>query len=177
MRALPTTRRGAAKFLLPAVLISLASSSFVAAHEHHEDGIPEGSVISPDPLDNILWIHIFTMIVSFGIIFPLGMVLGIVRSKWHVPVQVLGTSIAVMGWFLGHAHKGRQFAPNIHAAFASSLMTMLAGQVGLGVYLRLHLERGVHGRMRPYVAKLHGVVGKIMPLVSWTQMLFGGITA
>lgn len=117
------------------------------------------------------------MVASFGVIFPIGMVLGIVRSRWHVPVQVLGTAIAVMGWFLGHAHKGRKFAPNIHSAFASSLMTMLVGQVGFGVYLKLHLERGVHGRVRPWVVKLHGVVGKLMPLVSWTQMLFGGITA
>lgn len=165
--------------LLPAMLLSLSSTAIVAAHDHShgEDEIPEGKFISSDPLDNILWLHIFAMIASFGIIFPLGMVLGMVRSRWHVPVQVLGTSIATMGWFLGHAHKGRQFAPNIHAAFASSLMMMLAGQVGLGVYLKLHLERGVHGKMRPYVVKLHSVVGKIMPLVSWTQMLFGGITA
>lgn len=178
MRALSSTRRGAAKFLLlPAILLSLSSTVLVAAHEHHEEGIPEGKFVSLDPLDNILWLHIFAMIASFGIIFPLGMVLGMVRSRWHVPVQVLGTSIATMGWFLGHAHKGRQFAPNIHAAFASSLMTMLAGQVGFGVYLKLHLERGIHGKMRPYVVMLHGVVGKIMPLVSWTQMLFGGITA
>lgn len=176
MRALSTPQRGAAK-LLSVILLSLSPSVLVAAHGHEEGEIPEGKFTSSDPLDNILWIHIFAMIVSFGIIFPVGMVLGMVRSRWHVPVQVLGTSIAVMGWFLGHAHKGRQFAPNIHAAFASSLMTMLAGQVGFGVYLRFHLERGIHGRMRPYVVKLHGVVGKIMPLVSWTQMLFGGITA
>lgn len=177
MPALSTPQQGAAKLLLPAILLSLSSGVLVAAHEHEEDGIPEGKFISSDPLDNILWIHIFAMILSFGIIFPLGMVLGIVRSRWHVPVQVLGTSIAVMGWFLGHAHKGRQFAPNIHATFASILMTMLAGQVGFGVYLRLHLERGIHGWMRPYVVKLHGVTGKIMPLVAWTQMLLGGITS
>lgn len=158
-------------------LLSLSSGALVAAHDHHEDGIPEGSVISPDPLDTILWIHIFAMVASFGVIFPVGMVLGIVRSRWHVPVQVLGTAIAVMGWFLGHAHKGRQFAPNIHATFASSLMSMLFGQIGFGVYLKLHLEHGIHGRIRPYVVKLHGIAGKIMPLVSWTQMLFGGITA
>lgn len=177
MLALSTPQRGAAKLLLPAILLSLSSSVLVAAHEHEEEGIPEGKFISSDPLDNILWIHIFAMILSFGIIFPLGMVLGIARSRWHVPVQVLGTSIAVMGWFLGHAHKGRQFAPNIHATFAPILMTMLAGQVGFGVYLKLHLERGIHGRIRPYVVKLHGVAGKIMPLVAWTQMLLGGITS
>src|SRR5579862_705054 len=100
-----------------------------------------------------------------------------VRSKWHVPAQALGTVFAIGGWFLGHRHKGRQFAPNIHSAFASSLMLMLALQVCLGIYLKLHLEKGFHGIIRRYVVICHGVVGKVMPVVSWVQMLFGGITA
>ncbi|KAA8911146.1 hypothetical protein FN846DRAFT_897785 [Sphaerosporella brunnea] len=157
------------------LLLLLAAGA--AAHEHHGENIPEGAVVSPDPLDSILWWHICTMIVAFGILFPIGMVLGIVRSKWHVPLQVVATVLALMGWFLGHAHKGRQFAPNIHSAFASSLMSMLFTQVGLGIYLKLHIERGVHGRMRPFMVTLHGILGKAMPLVSWVQMLFGGITA
>ena len=37
-----------------------------AAHEHHNEDIPEGSVVSPDPLDSILWLHIAGMILSFG---------------------------------------------------------------------------------------------------------------
>ena len=36
------------------------------AHEHDVENIPEGSVVSPDPLDLILWLHIAGMIVSFG---------------------------------------------------------------------------------------------------------------
>jgi len=163
---------------LPFILLSLGTGLIpVTAHEHGAEGVPEGKAVSPDPLDSILWIHIFTMITAFGVIIPFGMVLGIIRSRWHVPVQVLGTVLAVLGWLLGHAHKGRQFAPNIHAAFASSLMSMLALQVGLGIYLRLHLEKGWHGVARWHLVRLHGIVGKVMPVVSWTQMLFGGITA
>jgi hypothetical protein len=92
-------------------------------------------------------------------------------------VQVFGAVAAVVGYFLGHAHGGRQFAPNIHAAFASSLMLMLLLQIVLGVYLKLHLTKGIHSRIRPHVVTGHGVVGKIMPIASWVQMLFGGITA
>lgn len=92
-------------------------------------------------------------------------------------MQVVGTIIAIGGWILGHKHKGRQFAPNIHAAFASSLMLMLTLQVCIGIYLKLHLEKGVHAFIRRYVVICHGVVGKLMPIVSWVQMLFGGITA
>ena len=90
---------------------------------------------------------------------------------------MFGTLLAVTGFFLGHNHKGRRFAPNVHAAVSSPMMWMLVTQVIFGVYLRLHLERGVHGRARRVVVLLHGIVGKTMPVVSWVQMIFGGITA
>ncbi|RPA87147.1 hypothetical protein BJ508DRAFT_410695 [Ascobolus immersus RN42] len=147
------------------------------AHDHHDENIPKGSAISDEPIDAILWIHIFMMIITFGIIFPTGMVLGMTRSRWHVPVQIVGTCLAIVGWFLGHAHKGRQFAPNIHSYFASTLMGMLAKQVAIGVYLKLHLEKGFHGKIRWFFVRLHGITGKLMPIVAWTQMLFGAVTA
>lgn len=85
--------------------------------------------------------------------------------------------LAIVGYFLGHAHGGRQFAPNVHASFASVLMVMLVAQVVFGIYLKLHLQKGFHARLRRYTVLTHGVIGKAMPVVSWVQMLFGGITA
>ena len=105
------------------------------------------------------------------------MVLGIIRSRWHVPVQTVGAVIAIVGYFLGHAHGGRQFKHNIHASFATWLMLLLAAQVIIGGYLKLHLEKGGHARIRWIVVRVHGVIGKAMPVISWVQMLFGGITA
>lgn len=101
----------------------------------------------------------------------------IVRSRWHVPVQTVGTIVTVVAWFLGHKHKGRQFAPNIHASFASSPVLMLTVQVAIGIYLKIHLTKGFHSKLRRHVVSVHGAVGKLMPVVSWIQMLFGGITA
>ena len=66
----------------------------VLAHEHHTDDIPEGEAVSAEPIvclplygkllelclrrqDTILWIHIVIQILSFGIVFPAGMVLGV----------------------------------------------------------------------------------------------------
>ncbi|MCJ1361497.1 hypothetical protein MMC16_000597 [Acarospora aff. strigata] len=158
-------------------LLCLFLASGTRGHEHHGEDIPEGEAISAQPIDSILWVHIILQTVTWGLIFPTGMVLGIVRSRWHVPVQVFGAVAAIVGYFLGHAHGGRQFAPNIHAAFASSLMSMLVLQVVLGVYLKLHLTKGIHSRIRRHVVTGHGVVGKVMPIASWVQMLFGGITA
>ena len=40
------------------------------------------------PVDPLLWIHITLQTLVWGVIFPTGMVLGISRSRWHVPVQV-----------------------------------------------------------------------------------------
>jgi hypothetical protein len=100
-----------------------------------------------------------------------------VRSRWHVPVQVLATSLVILGYFLGHAHKGRKFGPTAHAKYAPWLNFTLAGQIALGVYLRLHLERGFQGRIRPAFVKLHGVVGKTLPVAAWVQLIFGGIAA
>ena len=56
-------------------------------------------------------------------------------------------------------------------------MLILIVQVVLGIYLRLHLEKGIHARIRRFAVMGHGVVGKALPVVSWVQMLFGGITA
>ncbi len=98
------------------------------------------------------------------------------RSRWHVPLQTLGVILAIVGYFLGHAHGGRQFAPNIHAAFATSLMIMLGIQVVFGIYLKLHMEKGIHARLRRYIVFAHGILGKAMPVASWVQMLFGAIT-
>ncbi|KAI9786834.1 MAG: hypothetical protein M1839_005065 [Geoglossum umbratile] len=147
----PSRHRWTLNLAAVSLLVLTLATSVANAHDHGEDELEEGEVISAEPI--------------------------MVRSKWHVPLQVVGTIFAISGWFLGHRHKGRKFAPNIHAAFAPSLMLMLTLQVCLGIYLKLHLGRGIHGVIRKYVTTCHGVVGKVMPIVSWVQMLFGGITA
>ncbi|EDU40483.1 Ytp1 multi-domain protein [Pyrenophora tritici-repentis] len=164
------TRRAA----LVALLLCITTTT---AHEHHMDNIKQGNVVSDDPMDSILWIHILIQTLAWGLIFPTGMVLGIIRSKWHVPVQTTGSLLAIVGYFLGHKHKGRQFTKNIHAQFVPFIMLMLISQIAMGIYLKLHLEKGINGKIRRIVVKAHGIVGKAMPVVTWVQFLFGGITA
>jgi hypothetical protein len=74
-------------------------------------------------------------------------------------------------------HKGRQFSPSAHGKFAKWIMLLLIIQAGLGIYLKLHLERGFQGKLRKYFVAAHGVIGKALPLAAWVQMLFGGIAA
>ncbi|KAK4148308.1 uncharacterized protein C8A04DRAFT_33754 [Dichotomopilus funicola] len=148
-------------------------------HEgHHMDKIPEGEAISLDPIDTTLWVHIFVQMLAFGILFPVGMVLGIVKSRWHVPVQIFSTALAVLGFALGYWHGGRQFnSNNVHVKAATPLFFLMVAQVVLGLYLKLHLERGIHGRIRPVFRILHSINGKAFPVYAWVQMVFGGITA
>lgn len=160
-----------------AALVALLYSTSATAHEHHVNKIATGEAISDDPIDSILWIHILVQSLAWGIIFPTGMVLGITRSRWHVPLQTVGSLLAVVGYFLGHKHKGRQFTENIHGQFVPYIMLMLISQVVMGVYLKLHLERGINGKIRGIVVKAHGIFGKALPIVTWVQFLFGGITA
>lgn len=75
-------------------------------------------------------------------------------------------------------HKGREFVGgNAHAKFAHVLQILLVAQVTLGVYLKLHLEKGINGKIRKLIRPCHSVIGKAIPVFSWAQMLLGGITA
>ncbi len=68
-----------------ALLFKLALVLPVAAHEHHNELSEEQA---NSPVDSILWIHIFLQGLVWGVLFPTGMVLGLSRSRWHVPLQV-----------------------------------------------------------------------------------------
>ncbi|KAI0531964.1 hypothetical protein GGR58DRAFT_518098 [Xylaria digitata] len=165
-------------FSLYTFLLVSAALPMALGHDHDSSHIEDGKAISLDPIDTTLWIHIFVQMAAWGVIFPLGMVLGIVKSRWHVPLQVAGTALAILGYALGHMHGGREFRhDNVHSKFATPISFMLFAQVILGIYLKLHIERGIHGKIRRVVKLGHGILGKALPVFAWTQMLFGGITA
>ncbi|KAH8164412.1 hypothetical protein CIB48_g3841 [Xylaria polymorpha] len=171
--------------MAPTSSLSISTLFLVAAalpmadgHDHDSSHIEDGKAISVDPIDTTLWIHIFIQMAAWGVIFPLGMVLGMVKSRWHVPLQVAGTALAIVGYALGHRHGGREFRDdNVHSKFAIPISVMLFAQVLFGIYLKLHIERGIYGKIRRVVKVGHGIVGKALPIFAWIQMLFGGITA
>ena len=66
-------------------ILSLSLIQVIMAHSHH-DSLTEEEANSP--VDAILWIHIVLQAAVWGVIFPIGMVLGLTRSRWHVPLQV-----------------------------------------------------------------------------------------
>ncbi|KAF9006199.1 hypothetical protein BDQ17DRAFT_1399114 [Cyathus striatus] len=138
------------------LLSFLSLSLLVLAHEHH-DQLSEEQAHAP--VDTILWIHMALQAAVWGVLFPIGMVLGITRSRWHVPLQATGFALTFGGYILGHSHKGRQFPSSVHGSYASILFIPIIAQL-------LHIHEN----------HCHGVVGKIYPILGWTQMIFGVLT-
>ena len=62
------------------VVLGVFFTAYVAGHEHHDEALPPGQVITFDPVDSILWTHIFFMALAFGVLFPTGMVKSSRRS-------------------------------------------------------------------------------------------------
>ncbi len=86
--------------------------------------------------------------------------------------QSAGFMLTAAGYVLGHKHKGRAFLAGPHGKTANILFIPMALQLLLGVYLKLHIHEQT---LRPWVVRLHGVVGKSYPILAWVQMLFGAI--
>lgn len=139
------------------------------AHEHHSTLTEEQTAA---PVDSILWIHIFLQIIVWGFLFPIGMVLGLARSRWHVPLQSCGIAFTLGGYILGHAHGGRAFLAGAHGVMANIMLVPILLQLALGIYLKLHIHEET---IRPWAVRAHGVVGKAYPVFGWVQMLFGAI--
>lgn len=153
--------------ILPTILCLALITTVVLAHPHHDEVSDEDAQA---PVDAILWIHMALQAMVWGVLFPTGMVLGITRSRWHVPLQATGFALTFGGYILGHTHKGRMFPRSVHGTFASILFIPIVGQLVLGIYLKLHIHEK---SIRPYAVVAHGIIGKVYPILGWTQMLFG----
>ncbi|KAH8836072.1 hypothetical protein DL96DRAFT_1576589 [Flagelloscypha sp. PMI_526] len=149
------------------LLLVSAFTKAVLAHEHHDELSDEEKHA---PVDSILWIHIFIQATVWGFLFPIGMVLGLAKSRWHVPTQLTGFALTFAGYFLGHIHGGRKFLPSAHEKMANIMFIPIFLQLSVGIYLKLHLDP-----FRPFLVKCHKVIGVLYPILGWTQMLFGAI--
>src|SRR5947207_1105926 len=64
----------------------------------------------------ILWFHIISMTISFGILIPIGIMLGFanVKSKWYINIQIIGLVTSIMGFLFGvifNSLKGQDIYP------------------------------------------------------------------
>ncbi|KAG0218005.1 hypothetical protein BGX33_008866 [Mortierella sp. NVP41] len=69
------------------------------------DANPHAHALSPGHLSNpLIVIHVACMIAAYGILMPVGIMLGIRRHKYHVPVNTLMFLVAMAGYFFGYGH-------------------------------------------------------------------------
>lgn len=164
-----TLGRIGSKSLISALIGAAATANLVHAHgSHHHAADVQDEV----PVDTTLWLHIAVQSLIWLILLPLAMVFGLVRHRLHVPVgatALLGTSL---GYVLGYAHKGRQFPASAHDPVAGALALYVGAQMILGIYLKLHIKP-LGARVHSTLLVLHGLLGRLFPLVGWTQCLLG----
>lgn len=159
--------------LFSLLLCFLVALPLIAAHLHSD--ITEDELSAP--IDTILYLHIAVQALVWGVLFPVGMLLGIVRflwffrlcnkkknnvvskfitrSRWHVPVQSLSLLMTAGGYILGHKHGGRMFPASLHGGFANIVLVFLLAQTAIGIYLKLHIHEKT---TRPYAVIAHGVM-------------------
>ncbi|KIM68221.1 hypothetical protein SCLCIDRAFT_106492 [Scleroderma citrinum Foug A] len=153
-------------------LVLFLSSQIISVHghSHNDDELTEEELHAP--IDSILWIHMALQAIVWGIVFPIGIVLGLNRSRWHVPTQTVGFAFTLGGIFLGHSHGGRQFRHSMHGSIGSWILLPMLAQLVLGIYLKLHIHQET---LRPYAVRMHGILGRTWPILGWVQGLFGVI--
>ncbi|KAJ1948145.1 hypothetical protein EC988_005292, partial [Linderina pennispora] len=161
-----------ASLLSVAVQLVLLHTLGATAHDHHGANM---NFDTGEPIDGILKAHILLMSVAFGALFPIGMVLGLRKNRWHVPVQSLGGVLAIIGFILGHSHKGRAFKENAHSKFSWFMLWLLVGQLGAGIYLKLHTERRFNDRLRPFIKIAHKIMAIVMIVSTYVQVLLGAV--
>ncbi|KAJ2600130.1 hypothetical protein GGF39_001926 [Coemansia sp. RSA 1721] len=141
-----------------------------SAHDHHGANM---NFDAGEPIGAVLKLHILLMAAAFGVLFPVGLVLGLRKNKWHVPVQSAGGVLAIVGFVLGHAHGGRAFKDNAHSRFSWFMLWLLVAQLGAGIYLKLHTERRFNDVVRPYIRVAHKGMAIAMVVATYVQMLLG----
>ncbi|RKP25380.1 hypothetical protein SYNPS1DRAFT_8546, partial [Syncephalis pseudoplumigaleata] len=125
------------------------------------------------PMDVWLKLHIILMLVAFGGLFPLGIIMGVTKHRFHVPTQLLAIVLSVLGIVLGHVHGGRVFPHSAHATGANWVVLMIIVQAGIGVFLKRYRAPTT---LR-LVAKLgHRTIGMLWFVVGGVQCALGLIT-
>ena len=95
-----------------------------------------------EPIDGILTAHMVLQVFTWGLLLPAGMVLGLTKSRWHVPVQTLGILLTIVGV---------QLAVSLHSGV-------------MDVKLKWFLASPWRTYFLPYSARQSCVLSNLLPL-------------
>lgn len=170
-------------------------------HHHHgntlpeyEEGnhdIPEGQYTSNESVGAGMWTYVLVTMLAFGILFPIGLMMGLARHRYFIPMQIVAAATAVVGMVFGLTHGGRRYSPNNIALIWGWVLMVLAGiQVFFAVFLQIplrtregELEENSVLRRYPFFYRVRNVLSKcllvlacFLPIASWVQFGFIFIT-
>ncbi|KAI0339545.1 hypothetical protein BDW22DRAFT_1361074 [Trametopsis cervina] len=123
----------------------------------------------------VIWTHIFLQVTVWLVMFPVAMVLGLRGSRWYVPLQSLGCALTMLGYVLGYTHGGRSYHSASHRNNALFLLVPLITHLVLAIYLRYQPQESIKPS-RKWLDRTHGILGKLLPVLGWVQVLVGVAT-
>ncbi|GJJ69127.1 hypothetical protein EMPS_01473 [Entomortierella parvispora] len=72
---------------------------------HMEDNNANAHAVSPGHITNpLIIIHVTCMVTAYGVLMPIGIMLGIRRHKVHIPLMTAAVIVALAGYFFGYFH-------------------------------------------------------------------------
>jgi hypothetical protein len=143
------------------------------AHEHMEMTPVQWSETELQPIDIWLKLHIILMLMTFGGLFPLGIIFGMTKHRFHVPTQIIAIILTTLGIILGYAHGGRVFPHSAHSTGANWVILMIIIQASIGVFLKFYRQPTI---LRLVTKTGHKVIGIGWFVMGGVQCALGLIT-
>ncbi|KAI7864259.1 hypothetical protein BDF14DRAFT_1732503 [Spinellus fusiger] len=133
-----------------ACLLLLFLQSVVAQHHHDrvDEPLPSFNVTGTEPLSYSLfpeyktyfYLHVVFMVLSFWILLPIGIMLGIARSSLHIPTQITCFVTAMLGFFFAriYGHSAPHlYTGNSHHSMGWSIFLLLILQMSVSVMRKI----------------------------------------
>ncbi|KAI8083167.1 uncharacterized protein BX664DRAFT_380492 [Halteromyces radiatus] len=132
------------------VLLSLYAT--IVASQHHmsteDPPLPAFNATGEEPMSYALlpdnkgyfYTHVVFMVIAFWILMPMGVMFGIARSPFHVPVQIIAFLTSLLGYFFGHlyAHSTPHlYKGNSHHKLGWIIFLFLITQIAVGVVRKI----------------------------------------
>ncbi|ORX81629.1 hypothetical protein K493DRAFT_93758 [Basidiobolus meristosporus CBS 931.73] len=116
------------------------------------------------------------MAASCGFMFPTGVIMGLIRSRWHVPVQLAGAGIATFGLALGFmpgmGSPRTHSLSSLHTNIARVLILAFALHGFCGLYIEFYKTTP---NFQQVVTNIHKWLGISTSILAYVQMALGSL--
>ncbi|KAG0307746.1 hypothetical protein BGZ99_001375 [Dissophora globulifera] len=138
--------------------------------DHMNDVNPSAIPVSAEHIHNpLIIIHVTCMITAYGLLLPIGIMLGVRKSKYHIPWNTAMVIVALAGYFFGYFHHMFGIGEGAHedaAAEGDGMAGMKKRQVVIGDVSAEH-----YGWR--WKATAHGAMGTLLLILLFVQVGMG----